>query len=167
MTRLVLAIATVLCVGSPAWATTFDAESGTGYVEPPDVQLPFGWTDLQFQERAPGVAFGYQSGGHYTAVCRWATQQGGVAELRHSQAYVWEAPVNSVLRYDPRQARRIAGFQLLGFANSIGAAASLPAVGAPCAGPGGVIGAWSVVTSQVQTRTLSARFAGVEVLLPF
>jgi hypothetical protein len=155
-----------LAAGS-AGAVTFDPASGTGDVAPADLQLPFGWTDVHFQERAPAVTFHYQESGSYTAVCAWPTSQGVVAQESHSQAYRWEAPVNSLLRYDPTQVRRIAGVQLLGFTPTRGAAEPLPEVGAACPGRDGVAGAWSVVTQKLESGALSARFGGVDVRLPF
>lgn len=155
-----------LATGS-AGATSFDPASGTGDVAPADIQLPFGWNDVHFQERAPVVTFHYQASGSYTAVCSWPTSQGGVGQARHSQAYRWEAPVNSLLRNDPTQIRRIAGFQLLGFTPTPGVVVPLPVVGTPCRGVDGVAGAWSVVTPGPESGALSARYGGVDVLLPF
>lgn len=168
MPRRTACLLALLCLAAgSAGAVAFDPASGTGEVAPADLQLPFGWTDVHFQERAPAVTFHYQESGRYTALCVWPTPQGGVAQEPHSQAYRWEAPVNSLLRYEATQDRRIAGFQLLGFAPTPGAAAPLPVVGAVCPGRDGVAGAWSVVMPVPESGALSARFGGVNVALPF
>lgn len=148
-------------------AITFDFMSGAGMLSAKDVQVPLGWTDPQFQQRAPGVTFRYRTSGRYAAICSWTLPQGGAIEEARAQHFGWEAALTSTLRYDSLQPGRIEGFQLLGFAQAVDSTVSVPAVGSPCTGGSGMPGIWSAVVPQVQVRELVARFGGVDTVLPF
>lgn len=153
---------------SSAWAAaTFDAGSGTGQVPGRDVQALLGWTEPQFQERAPALSFSLRGSGEFTAVCGWLNTQGVRMEDRRGLSVGWQVPVSSSLRYDVRSLRRIDGFQLLGFVKSQDGSASPPVTGSPCVGADGTLGNWTAVVPHVQTRSLWAHFGGVDVQVPF
>lgn len=158
--------ACLVAVAASVSAATFDPVSGAGLLSVGDVQAPFGWTDAQFQERAPAVTFRYRTAGRYSAVCSWLLPQGGVGEELRHPSFAWEGPLTSALRFHTQQRGRIDGFQLLGFTQTPNDPTT-PVGGTPCPGPGGLLGTWSNVTPQVQSRALIARFGGVDAVLPF
>ncbi|MDP2263451.1 MAG: hypothetical protein Q8K24_09875 [Hydrogenophaga sp.] len=160
-------IAYMLLNGMAGAAVQFDISSGAGFVSATDVQLPLGWSDPQFQQRAAGVTFRYRTSGRYTAICSWPLPQGGAAEESRTQPFMWEVALTNTLRFDNKQRGRIDGIQLLGFAQAAGSNESVPTVGSPCSSGGGVPGTWSSVALQVEVRTLVARFGGVDTVLPF
>ncbi|MBS3996059.1 MAG: hypothetical protein KGZ67_01790 [Hydrogenophaga sp.] len=157
-----------LLVAASGWAaSTFDPVSGTGQVPGREVQTLLGWTDAQFQERAPAVSFSYHASGHFNAVCAWTNAQGARMEEPRTVNMDWQASVNSSLRHDVRNPQRIEGFQLLGFGGPPGTGAPVPEPGAPCPGAGGLTGTWLAVVPQRHSGALSARFGGQDVRLPF
>lgn len=161
-------ITTLLLAAPAAWGSaTFDAASGTGQVAGRDVQNVLGWTDAQLQERAPAVSFSYRSSGQYTGVCAWTNAQGVRVEERRTGVVNWQSSLNASLRHDPRNPRRVEGFQLLGFSGSPTRGEAMPMSGAVCTGAGGIPGAWLAVVPQLQSDALLAHFGGVEVRLPF
>lgn len=151
-----------------AWAApNFEPTSGTGWVPGRDVQTLLGWSDVQFQERAPAVNFNYRLIGQYSAVCAWTNVQGVRVDERRSVSVSWQAHVTSSLRRDARDARRTEAFLLMGFGGSPQQGGSAPVEGAPCAGSGGSMGTWRAVVPHTGSNSLSANFSGVDVLLPF
>lgn len=159
--------ACVLFSASVAAAVQFESSSGVGFVPGSVVQESFGWTDGQFQLRAPGVSFRLRSTGRFTGSCSWRDPQGAVVEESRSQGFASEAPLSSGLHYQSRQRASVDGFQLMGFLPAPGGAEMVPAAGSICAGPAGQTGTWMTVTLQVQSRTLLVRFGGAEMMLPF
>jgi hypothetical protein len=168
MHLLKLSAGVCLLAAASVWASTsFDPLSATGQVSARDVQNVLGWTDAEFQQRARAVSFSYRTTGDFTATCSGLNAQGGRVEEPRLLQLDWQAPLNSMVRIEPRNPGRIEGFQLLGLGHTSDPADTTPVSGAACTGANGLAGTWVNVLPRQQTHALTAHFGGQAARLPF
>lgn len=154
-------------IPSKAFAVTFDAATGTGFVGKGDVQLAFGWNNAQLQANASALVFSYSKTESFEAVCTWTTGEGTRGEKTHNVSHTTTTDVNSTVAHDARKnsQNQITGFNLTGF-GAPSAAGEIPEVGGACPGNQGHGGTWSSVTSTGSTGGLYVNYGGSSVLLP-
>jgi hypothetical protein len=168
MRLLRLSTSLALLAATTVWASSsFDPVSATGHVPGHDVQTLMGWTEAQFQERAPAITFILHASGQFTGTCVGTGPDGSRFEEDRTVIVDWQAPVISSLRHDMSEPGRVDGFQLLGLGATPDLESLPPAPGGPCPLAQGSPGTWLSLSSQLQAHALLARFGGVDVRLPF